>query len=220
MPALLWVCQGTSTCSCIACRQASSWASCQLAALWGYCLRHTFLASDFPYLTRKAWFVISLYVYMSVGTADCEQNESWCRHYSQGGHTIIEQYNFLPPVMKSWCSSVSVVSWLLQTGWPGFNSWQRQRIFPLVSVFRPALMRPTQPPIQWVLVVLFPGAKRSLGMTLTTNANLVLRQRMSRSYISSPPKYLYGIAGQLYFTFTMSIIIMGFYGLLMLKWPC
>jgi hypothetical protein len=36
---------------------------------------------------------------------------------------------------------------------PGFNPWQRQRIFLLVSVFRPPL-RPTQPPIQRVLGVL------------------------------------------------------------------
>jgi hypothetical protein len=38
--------------------------------------------------------------------------------------------------------------------------------FPLTSVSRPAL-RPTQPPVQWVLGVLFPGLKHSLGMTLT-----------------------------------------------------
>jgi hypothetical protein len=34
----------------------------------------------------------------------------------------------------------------------------------------------------------FPGAKRGRGMTLTTHPHLMLRSRMSRSYISSPPK--------------------------------
>jgi hypothetical protein len=41
----------------------------------------------------------------------------------------------------------------LTTDWktrrPGFDLRQRQRIFPLTSVSRPAL-RPSQPPIQWV----------------------------------------------------------------------
>jgi hypothetical protein len=36
---------------------------------------------------------------------------------------------------------------------------KRQRTFPLCSVSRPAL-RPTQPPIQWVPEVFFPGVKR------------------------------------------------------------
>jgi hypothetical protein len=43
-------------------------------------------------------------------------------------------------------SSVSIVTWL-QTGRLGFDPWQRQRIFVLVSVSKLAL-GPTQPPIQ------------------------------------------------------------------------
>jgi hypothetical protein len=37
----------------------------------------------------------------------------------------------------------------LQTGLPRFDLRQRQRIFPVASVSRPAL-RPTEPPIQWI----------------------------------------------------------------------
>jgi hypothetical protein len=64
-----------------------------------------------------------------------------------------------------------------------------KRIFPLVSVCRPAL-GPTQPPVQWVPGVPSPGLKRSRGVTLTTHPHLVPRPRMSGSYISSPPKRL------------------------------
>jgi hypothetical protein len=61
------------------------------------------------------------------------------------------------------------------------RSRQRQRIFPLTSVSRPAL-RPNQPPVQWV-----PGLKRGRGVTLTTHPHLVPRSIISRSYTSSPP---------------------------------
>jgi hypothetical protein len=48
----------------------------------------------------------------------------------------------------------------LATGWrtgrSGFDPRQRQTIFPLTSVSRPAL-RPTQPPVQWVPGVLSQG---------------------------------------------------------------
>jgi hypothetical protein len=54
----------------------------------------------------------------------------------------------------------------LTTGWmtgrSGFDPRQRQRIFPLSSVSRPAL-RPTQPPVQWVPGVLSPGVKARPG---------------------------------------------------------
>jgi hypothetical protein len=40
----------------------------------------------------------------------------------------------------------------------GFDPRQGQRIFPLTSVSRLAL-GPTQPPVQWVPRVLFPGGK-------------------------------------------------------------
>jgi hypothetical protein len=43
-----------------------------------------------------------------------------------------------------------------------------KRIFPLSSVYRPAL-RLAQSPIQWVPGVLSPGVKRGRGVTLTTH---------------------------------------------------
>jgi hypothetical protein len=67
-----------------------------------------------------------------------------------------------------------------------FDSWQRERIFLLASVSRPA-MRPTQPPVQWVPGVLSLGLKRGRGVTLTTHAHLVPRSRMGKSYTSSSP---------------------------------
>jgi hypothetical protein len=39
----------------------------------------------------------------------------------------------------------------------------------------------------------FPGAKRGRGVTLTTHPHLVPRSRMSRGYISSPPKRRHGV---------------------------
>jgi hypothetical protein len=87
----------------------------------------------------------------------------------------------------------------LQTGRPGFDPRRMQRIL-LASVSRPALM-PTQPPAQWVPEVLSPGIKRGRGVTLTTHPHLVPKSRMSRSYISSPPWRLHGLAGKLYFYF-------------------
>jgi hypothetical protein len=50
----------------------------------------------------------------------------------------------------------------LQTGRPGFDPWQRQRIFPLASASKLAL-GPTQPPVQRVLRVLSPGVKHGRG---------------------------------------------------------
>jgi hypothetical protein len=51
------------------------------------------------------------------------------------------------------------------TGRSGFDPQQRQRVFHLASVSRPAL-GPTQPPVQWVQWILSPGVKRDRGMTL------------------------------------------------------
>jgi hypothetical protein len=73
-----------------------------------------------------------------------------------------------------------------------------QRIFPLTSASRPAL-GPTQPPVQWVLGALSPGAKRGRGVMLTTHPLLVPRLRKSRSYTSSHPNApLWSVTGPLY----------------------
>jgi hypothetical protein len=54
----------------------------------------------------------------------------------------------------------------LTTGWTTgrsrFDPRQGQRIFPLASLSRPAL-GPTQPPVQWVPEILFPGGKSAAG---------------------------------------------------------
>jgi hypothetical protein len=72
-----------------------------------------------------------------------------------------------------------------------FNPQQGQGIFLLASASRLAL-RLTQPPIQWVLGVLYLRVKYSWGMMLTTDPYLMLRSRVSRSYTSSPPKFFQG----------------------------
>jgi hypothetical protein len=51
---------------------------------------------------------------------------------------------------------------------------EAKRIFPLASLCRPDL-GPTQPPVQWVPVVISPGVKRGRGVTLTTHPHLVPR---------------------------------------------
>jgi hypothetical protein len=66
----------------------------------------------------------------------------------------------------------------------GVRSWQRQRIFILVSASRPAL-GPTQPPIQWVTGALFLGVNCGRDVMLTTHPLLVPRLRKCRSYIAS-----------------------------------
>jgi hypothetical protein len=71
-----------------------------------------------------------------------------------------------------------------------------ERIFPVASVYRPAL-RPTQPPAQWVPGVVSPGVMRGRGVTLITHTHLVPRSRMSRSYTSSSPRRLWRVAEQL-----------------------
>jgi hypothetical protein len=85
---------------------------------------------------------------------------------------------------------------LRATGWTTwrsrFDPRQRQRIFPLASVSRPAL-EPTRPPAQWVPGVLSPGLNRGRDVTLTTHPHLVPRSRMSRRYTSFIPKLLLGV---------------------------
>jgi hypothetical protein len=90
----------------------------------------------------------------------------------------------LSRVCRSRGSSVSIVSDYALDDW-GSIPGGGQRIFPPSSVSRPAL-RPTQPPVQWVLGVL-PRGKARPGVTLTIHPHLVPRSRMDRSYTSSPP---------------------------------
>jgi hypothetical protein len=77
----------------------------------------------------------------------------------------------------------------------GFDSRQRQRIFPLTSVSRPAL-GPTQPPVQWVPGVLSRDKARP-GRDADHSPHLVPRSRMSRSYrpTSSPPSAFRACSG-------------------------
>jgi hypothetical protein len=70
----------------------------------------------------------------------------------------------------------------LQTERPGLDARQRQSIFLLASVSRPAL-RSTQPHIQWVLES-FPAARS--GRDADHSPHLVQRSRMNRSYSTSP----------------------------------
>jgi hypothetical protein len=113
-------------------------------------------------------------------------------HSSIRFYALVFKLNFVTVKESGYLSQYSVWLW---TGRPGFDRRQRQRIFLLVSVSRPALGS-TQPPvqwIQWVPEVLSPGIKRGRGVMLTTNPHLVPRLRMSRSYTSSPPRRLHGV---------------------------
>jgi hypothetical protein len=87
-----------------------------------------------------------------------------------------------------------------------FDPRQRQIIFPLVSVSKPAL-GPTQSPMQWVPGSPLPGVKSGRGVKLTAHPHLVSRSRMSRSCSTSPPWRLYGVAGQFYLLFTLHVIV-------------
>jgi hypothetical protein len=54
---------------------------------------------------------------------------------------------------------------------------------------------PTQPPVQWVPGVLSPGLNRDRGVTLISHPHLMLRSRMIKSYISSPPSTYMAFGG-------------------------
>jgi hypothetical protein len=95
-------------------------------------------------------------------------------------------------IMAGLAQSVWCLTTGLTTGRSEFDPRQRQRIFPLSSVSRPAL-RPAQPPVRWVPGVPSPGLERGRGVTLTTHPHLVPRSWMSRSCTSSPPKRLHGV---------------------------
>jgi hypothetical protein len=72
----------------------------------------------------------------------------------------------------------------LQAEWLGFNSQQGQAIFLYSTPSRPAL-RPTHPPIQWVLRAVSLGVN-GWCMKLTTHLCLVPRSRMAELYLHSP----------------------------------
>jgi hypothetical protein len=87
----------------------------------------------------------------------------------------------------------------LQAWQPGFDRWQRQRIFPLASVPRSAV-RPTQPSIQWIPRS-FPGVKARPGRDAGHSPPSSVKVK-STSYTSSLLVACMAIAGQLYFSFS------------------
>jgi hypothetical protein len=105
--------------------------------------------------------------------------------------------------------------------WRFDPSQRRKDFFPLASVSRPAL-RPTQPPVQWVLGVLSPRLKRGRGVTLTTHPHLVPRSTLSRSYISSPPKRLRGVQWDSFSFLLINVyyIHLSFFPIFLTVYPC
>jgi hypothetical protein len=103
----------------------------------------------------------------------------------------------------------SVSSIWLRAGRPGYAGsipGRSERILRLASVSRSAL-EPTQTPVQLVPWFLSSGLKRGRSVTLTTDAHLVLRSRMSRSYTSSPPKSHKACSG-----IVLALAVSAFYG--------
>jgi hypothetical protein len=93
--------------------------------------------------------------------------------YIKGHHPSIMLTNAFRVIYRITESRGSSVS--LTTDWTiRFDPRQRQEIFPLTSVSRPA-QRPNQPPAQRVHQVLSLGVKRGRGVTLTTHPHLVPR---------------------------------------------
>jgi hypothetical protein len=93
-------------------------------------------------------------------------------NYIQPFHVICNIFSSLLLIIfivRSWGSSVSIVSTANWTTWrPSFDSWHRQMTFPLAPVSRPAL-GPTQPRIQWIPGVISPEVKHGWVVTLTTH---------------------------------------------------
>jgi hypothetical protein len=91
---------------------------------------------------------------------------SGMRNYFDG-HTARKSESFGRLMPGSRGSSISLVSYY------GLDDRAIDVRSP-ASVSRPDL-RPTQPPVQWVLGVLSPGIKRGRGVTLTTHPHLLPR---------------------------------------------
>jgi hypothetical protein len=79
------------------------------------------------------------------------------------------------------------VKWLLQTGWPGFNSQQGHRYL-FATVSRP-ILGPTQPPVQGVLGALFLGVKL-LGHEVYCSLPSSTKIKNVWCHTSTPP-YIY-----------------------------
>jgi hypothetical protein len=112
-------------------------------------------------------------------------------------------FNYLFIRMRSWDSSVSIVSNYRLDNQASIPS-RDKAFFSLASVSSSAL-RTTQPPIQCVLEVLSLGVKHCWGVTLTTHLHLVPGSRMSRSYTFSSPCCLHGVAGQLFIKIVFNV---------------
>jgi hypothetical protein len=113
------------------------------------------------------------------------------------------QISFLIRECKSCGSSASIVS---DYRLPGFHPWQKQRIFSLASVSRPAL-RPTQPPVQWIPVDLCQEVKRGRSVTLTAHPIYCRGQEWFRAKTPLPLRASMAEAGELYFTFMLQNVL-------------
>jgi hypothetical protein len=134
----------------------------------------------------------------------------------QTGHTfphrteVKNSYSYTSIAGAGVAQSVQCMTMDWATGRSKFDPRQRQRIFPVTSVSRPALGS-TQPPVQWVPGVLSTGLKRGRGVSLTTHPHLVPRSSTSSRHTSSPPLRLHRCAeGLLFYT---SISPIHFHGL-------
>jgi hypothetical protein len=99
--------------------------------------------------------------------------------------------------MRSWGSSVSIVSdYRLDDR--GSMPGRGKGFFCSLCIQSSSEVHPASYPMSTGCPFL--GVKRGRGATLTTHPHLVPRSKMNRSYISSSPWRLNGVAGQLYFT--------------------
>jgi hypothetical protein len=150
---------------------------------------HAVWASRFPWQDRNAWLTVAVY-FRRTSTS----RSLWPSAACSGGSWAFYRLQVLGFFFLYCCLLGAGVAcqygiWL-QTGRPGLDPQQGQSIFPVASMSRPG---PTQPPVQWVPGVLFPGVKRGRDVTLTTYPHLVPRSWMSRGYTPLPPKRLHGV---------------------------